>query len=116
MNNYIVVLTATPEKDAEKIALELVESRSCACVNIISGVTSIYHWQGKLEKERESILLMKTESGKEDQIEEILKDIHPYELPELIVLPIKWGKREYLEWISEWTSSQDNKTMQTRLS
>ena len=116
MNNYIVVLTTTPEKDAEKIASELVESRSCACVNIISGVTSIYHWQGKLEKERESILLMKTENGKEGQIEEVLKGIHPYELPELIVLPIKWGKREYLEWISEWCFSRDKNTTQTRLS
>ena len=116
MNSYIVVLTTAPEKDAEKIVLELVESRSCACVNIISGVTSIYHWQGKLEKERESILLIKTESGKEGQIEEILKNIHPYELPELIVLPIKGGKKEYLEWISEWSSSQSDRTTQTRLS
>jgi periplasmic divalent cation tolerance protein len=102
MNNFVLAITTTPEKDAVRISKALVESKFCACINIISNVTSIYHWKGNVETDTESILLIKTEKEFIELIEAKLKEVHPYELPELIVLPIDWGKSEYLDWISEW--------------
>ena len=104
MTEYIVAVTTAPPDVAHNLASILVKSRVCACVNIIEKVTSIYHWQEKVETEPESILFIKTEAGKEKNLWKKIKENHPYELPELITLPIQWGKSAYLEWISEWVS------------
>ncbi len=114
MTNYVVAITTAPQKDAENIAKALVESKVCACVNVISNVVSIYHWKGQIETEKESILLIKTMAGREGVIWDKIKENHPYDLPELIVLPVQWGKKEYLEWISEWVSATTDSTMRTQ--
>ncbi len=104
MTDYIVAVTTAPPKDAKTLARILVESKVCACVNIIEKVTSVYHWKDQIETESESILFIKTVAGKESALWEIIKENHPYDLPELITLPIQWGKSEYLKWISDWVS------------
>ncbi|MDF1539145.1 MAG: divalent-cation tolerance protein CutA [Candidatus Thorarchaeota archaeon] len=105
MTDYIVALSTCLEKEADAIATTLVESRKCACVNIIRGVTSIYRWKGKTESETESILLMKSVSGKEQELLEELCKLHSYEVPEFIILPIRWGSKDYLQWITESTTT-----------
>jgi len=105
MTDYIVALSTCPEKEADSIARAIVESRKCACVNIIRAVTSIYHWKGQIESETESILLMKTKAGMEQELLDVLRKHHSYEVPEFIILPIKWGSKDYLDWITKSTTS-----------
>jgi len=100
MSKYVVALTTCPMKISEELARVLVEKRACACVNIIPKVTSIYHWKDKIVEDNESILIMKTEAKKIDTLWEAVKEKHPYEVPEYVVLPIEWGSQDYLAWIS----------------
>ena len=100
MSKYIIALSTCRTEDAEKLSRNLVESKKCACVNIIKGIRSLYHWKGTIEDEEESILLMKTEEGLEEELRNILVDIHPYETPEFITIEIRSGASSFLEWIS----------------
>lgn len=104
MVEYCLALTTCRKEDAERIAQCLVEKRLCACVNIILKMVSIYHWKGQIEREDEALLLMKTVESKKEDLLSALKEIHPYEVPEFIVLPIKWGSQDYLDWISRNTN------------
>ncbi|RDE17297.1 MAG: cytochrome C biogenesis protein CcdA [Candidatus Thorarchaeota archaeon] len=101
MSRYIVALTACPESKAEGIASKLVEDKLCACVNIVHNVTSIYRWKGEIRNDNEVILIMKTEKRLQEALHDAMEKVHPYELPELVVVPIEWGSRKYLEWISD---------------
>jgi periplasmic divalent cation tolerance protein len=101
---YKVVLVTAPEKDSTKIAKMLVEKKLAACVNIIS-VQSIYRWKEKVESERENLLVIKTKISRIEQLKIAVKDIHPYEVPECIILPIEDGLSSYLNWIEESTSN-----------
>ncbi len=97
---FRVVLSTAPNLDeARRIAYALVERRLVACVNLIPGVESIYRWQGKIETSAEILLLMKTERDKEDELFQALSEIHGYEVPEGISLPIHGGLEPYLKWI-----------------
>ena len=103
-NQYILVLTTVlSREEADKLAAALVESRLVACVNISSSVTSVYHWKGDVCKDEEFMLFMKTEKALYREVEEEIKQLHPYELPEIIAIPIESGSKEYLSWISENT-------------
>ncbi len=95
----VVVLITTPESEAERIARTLVEERLAACVNIVKGVTSIYWWRGNVESDSEALLIVKTSAGILPRLEEKVREIHPYEVPEIIVLPIIAGLKDYLEWL-----------------
>jgi len=98
----LVVLCTTPHgEEAQKIADLLVETRVCACVNIISGVSSVFFWEGKKGCEKESLLFIKTTSKLYDKLEKTIKENHPYKTPEIIALPIIKGSSDYLEWIRE---------------
>ncbi|MFW9908063.1 MAG: divalent-cation tolerance protein CutA [Candidatus Thorarchaeota archaeon] len=99
MSEFVLAISTCTEKDADLIAMELVKSKACACVNIIRSVTSIYHWKGKIEVDPECILLMKTKEELQEQLLEKLKIHHPYEIPEFIVIPIEGGSKDYLNWI-----------------
>lgn len=101
MKEYVLAITTCPASKAGELAKKLVESRQCACANIIPGVRSIYHWKGKIEDESESIILMKTEKNKVEELESTLKRYHSYDVPEFVVLSIIWGSESYLTWISE---------------
>jgi periplasmic divalent cation tolerance protein len=95
----IVLSTAGSREEAEKIAHALVENRLAACVNLIPGLTSIYHWQGKVETADETLLLIKTTAEKLEGLQSALRDLHSYDVPEFLVLPVEGGSEAYLRWL-----------------
>ncbi len=98
--SYRLAITTCPTMDeAESLAGKILEARLAACVNIVPGVQSLYEWQGKLEKEQEFILLIKTRSEGFPELEKLIQASHSYELPELIAVPIEQGATPYLAWI-----------------
>jgi len=97
---YRLAITTCPDtRVADTIATALVEERLAACVNILPGAHSVYEWQGKVEKEQESVLLIKSREDRLNALEVRLLELHPYELPELIVVPLVGGLAPYLSWI-----------------
>jgi periplasmic divalent cation tolerance protein len=105
----IVLTTAGSEEEAAKIAHELVERRLAACVNIVPKVTSIYRWQGKVEKAAEWLLIVKTTAGAFAEMRRTIAEIHSYEVPECICLVIEDGAPNYLQWIGESVSDERSK-------
>ena len=101
MTEYVLAITTCPESEADLLASSLVENKSCACANIIKGITSIYHWKGKIETDNECIILMKTKKELTDTLYDSLRKAHSYDVPEFIVISIDDGSREYLSWISD---------------
>ncbi len=102
----ILVLSTCPGSiSAKKIAQELVSDKLAACVNIIPGILSYFSWVGKVDKNEEYLLLIKTTEQVYSKLESRLRSIHPYELPEIIVVPIKAGLDDYLNWIKTNTNS-----------
>ena len=101
-NPYIQVMTttATPE-DAERIAQALVERRQAACVQIVGPIRSIYHWQGNVENGREWLCLAKSRQDLYPQIEATIRSLHPYEVPEILALPVTAGSASYLAWLEQ---------------
>lgn len=102
---YIIVyITAPNEDEAAKIARALVEESLAGCVNIIRGIRSIYRWQGKIEDEEEALLIAKTRGELFAKLEEKVKKIHPYSVPEIIAVPVLRGQKDYLDWLSACTA------------
>ena len=100
---YKVVLVTASEKDGAKIAAELVKRKLAACVNLMP-IRSIYSWKGKIEDDQENLLIIKTKDSRIEQLKTTIKEIHPYEVPECIILPIEDGLPDYLKWIEETVS------------
>lgn len=100
---FVVAYITAPESEGKKIARHLVERRLAACVNIV-GVESVYRWEGKVEEDKEALLIAKTKADKVQELIEEVRKIHPYKLPEIIVVPITQGLREYLAWVEQETS------------
>lgn len=106
MTEQRVVLTTVGSKgEAEDMAWELVERKLAACVNIIEMQTSIYRWKGEVKSEKECQLLIKTTASMLGELFAAIKELHPYEVPECIALPIEAGAKNYLDWISESVAS-----------
>lgn len=101
--NLLVLCTCPDKEVAETIATALVEAGLAACVNRVPDITSVYIWQKKLEREAEELLLIKTSASAWDGLEAEIKRLHPYELPEIIAVPISAGSPPYLDWIREST-------------
>jgi periplasmic divalent cation tolerance protein len=99
----IVLSTTGSEDEARKIARELVERRLAACVNILPPVESIYRWRGKIETGREWLLLIKTTAERFTAVNDTIRELHSYELPECIAIEIEDGSPEYLRWLSDST-------------
>lgn len=95
----IVVTTVSNIDDAKKIANHLVKGRFAACVNIIPSVTSVYEWQNEIVEDNECILFVKTRSENFEELKCEILSIHPYALPEIIMLPVKHGHLDYLQWV-----------------
>ena len=101
-DKIVVLVTCGSRKEARKIARALVERRLAACVNEIGApVTSVYRWKGKLETAEEFLLAIKTTKKRFPALREAVRELHSYEVPEIIALPIIEGSRAYLDWIAE---------------
>jgi periplasmic divalent cation tolerance protein len=99
--HLLAFTTLGNEEDAAKLARRLVERRIVACVNVSGPVRSFYHWKGNLEDDREFLLLMKTRRERFSDLEAALRELHPYDVPELIAVPIEFGSAAYLGWVDE---------------
>lgn len=100
MTTVVVVLATFPaNEDAQQLARTLVEERLAACVNILPPMQSVYRWEGRVEHAAEHQLVMKTTSAKVEQLEARLRALHPYDVPEFLVLPVSGGSAAYLEWV-----------------
>ena len=103
--NTLLVLTNMPDRDAAmQLAAALVGERLAACVNVLNGCSSVYRWNGDIEEAAEVPVLVKTRAARYAELEAAIRELHPYELPEVIAVPIDRGLPEYLEWVAEETA------------
>jgi periplasmic divalent cation tolerance protein len=110
MPQYIQVFTTVEKReDAERIASSVVNKRVAACAQVIGPIRSTYWWKGEVEQAEEWLLVMKTREALFSVLEKEIKAIHPYEVPEIIALPIVAGSASYLEWIQEETEEAGSK-------
>ena len=101
MTDKIIVLsTCAKAADAQRIAKHLVDQRLAACVNIMPGVTSVYRWKGAVEAASEWMLVIKSRMDLVEAIEREFAAVHPYEVPELVVLPMVDGGKAYMGWLA----------------
>ena len=103
MTEYIVVFVTAPEDEAVTLAKTLVDERLVACVNIVPGLRSIYWWKGKVEDEPEVLCIMKTRGNLFESLRDRVRELHSYEVEEIIALPILAGNLPYLDWIKDNT-------------
>ncbi len=97
-----IALTSCPDANsADRIATTLVQEKLAACVNQISGVRSTYIWNSELQNDTEVVLVIKTTISKLATVEARIKDLHPYEVPELIAIPVCGGSQDYLDWVRQ---------------
>ena len=100
MTDKIVVLTTCAvESDAERMARALVDGRLAACVNVVPGMRSFYHWKGETQSSEEFLLIVKTSRDLFEALRAEMERLHPYELPELLALPVVAGADDYLSWL-----------------
>ncbi|MCS7010200.1 MAG: divalent-cation tolerance protein CutA [Anaerolineales bacterium] len=108
-NEFLVLLITAPnDESGREIARALVEKRLAACVNLLPGVTSMYHWEGKLQEDSEVLLICKTHRSRLAALEEEVKSLHPYQVPEIIALPVVAGLQTYLTWVGEIVQMPDS--------
>ena len=100
MDYTLIMVTASSREEAEKIATTLLERKLIACANILGPVSSRFWWQGKIDSAEEYVIFMRTKRELFDQVVDNVKQLHSYEVPEIIALPIVEGAKPYLEWIS----------------
>jgi periplasmic divalent cation tolerance protein len=101
LDDIVVLITASDEEEASKIARAIVEEKLAGCINIIKDVRSIYSWQGKIEDEKEVLMVVKTRKPIFDSLMKRVKELHSYTVPEIIALPIIQGPEDYLKWLKE---------------
>ncbi|MCP4632665.1 MAG: divalent-cation tolerance protein CutA [candidate division Zixibacteria bacterium] len=97
----LVISTTSNLEEAKYIAAALIENRMAVCCNIVPGITSVYLWEGKTNIDEEFLLLIKTSAEQVDTVVEKVKKIHSYDVPEIIVLPIIGGSRDYIDWVKK---------------
>ena len=100
VKHILVISTCPGSISAKKIARDLVTEKLAACVNVVPGVQSFFSWVGKVDSANEHMLIIKTTFDRYEALEKRIKKIHPYELPEIIAVPIETGFAGYLDWIS----------------
>ena len=100
----VIFITTDSDEEAHKIAEALLKHRKAACVNILPQVSSRFWWQGKLDSAQENLLIVKTKASLLNQVIDLVKQNHSYDVPEIIALPIVGGNQDYLDWIDEEVS------------
>lgn len=103
----IILCTCPDQTIAERIAETVVGERLAACVNIVPGLTSIYRWEGRIQHDAEWLLLIKTRQAVYSRLEARIRALHPYQVPEIIALPIQTGSAAYLDWIADNTGASE---------
>ena len=104
----VVVLTTSPgQEQAESLAAALLESRLAACVQTLPGLVSFYRWQGRMERASEVLLIIKTVRARLPELIATVERLHPYEIPEVLALPVAAGLPTYLRWLEEETKETD---------
>ncbi|SNT04985.1 divalent cation tolerance protein [Noviherbaspirillum humi] len=104
MSEILIVLTNLPDgASAQALARHIVEQRLAACVNILPGVRSLYRWQGAVEEAAEVTLLIKTPATGYDALETAIRQQHPYDVPEVVAIPVSAGLPAYLAWVADET-------------
>lgn len=105
MDEVVVVLTSLPDRAAAmKLAQELISRKLAACVNVLADCTSVYRWKGVVENSAEVPVLIKTRALLYAEVQAVIGELHPYELPEIIAIPVVRGLDEYLEWVTGETT------------
>ena len=100
-DKIVVLVTCGKREEAEQLARSLVEMRLAACVNVTSGVISFYWWEGKVTRDEEILLIIKTSRPRFEELRKEVQRLHSYSVPEIIALPIVEGSEEYLNWIDD---------------
>jgi len=98
-SHVAIFITVSTREGADKIAAVLLNKRRAACVNIISGVSSLFWWQEKLDSAQENLLIVKTKTAQLNEVVRLVKENHSYQVPEIIAVPIIAGNQDYLQWI-----------------
>ena len=107
-SDFVVVLTTLPaDGDAETLAAQLVEEQLAACVNILPAMRSVYRWKNAIERADERQLVIKTTAQRVKPLETRLRALHPYEMPEFVVIPIILGSADYLSWLADSTKVEN---------
>ncbi|PIP20757.1 MAG: cytochrome C biogenesis protein CcdA [Candidatus Omnitrophica bacterium CG23_combo_of_CG06-09_8_20_14_all_40_11] len=101
--NVVIFVTAANKKEAEKVASALIKEKLAACVNIIENLHSMFWWQGKVNRLKEVLLIVKSKKTLMNKLIKKIKSLHSYAVPEIIALPIVAGDKKYLKWINEST-------------
>jgi len=97
----LVMTTVARAEDAEYLAREAVERRLAACVNLLPPMTSVYRWHGDVTREEERLVLFKTRADRFDALRDLLLEIHPYDVPEIVAVPLETGSDGYLKWLDD---------------
>lgn len=106
-DEVLLVLTNLPDRAAAmKLAAAVIEAKVAACVNVLSSCTSVYRWQGQVENAEEIPVLIKTTAARYDALEALIRRLHPYELPEIIAVPVARGLPGYLQWVAQEIESK----------
>ena len=101
----MVLITTSNRREAGRIAEALVTNKLAACANLVTPVTSVFRWKGRVEKSREALLIVKTTVRRYPALERCVRSMHSYEVPEIIALPVQQGLRQYLEWVKKETAT-----------
>jgi periplasmic divalent cation tolerance protein len=105
---HVVLSTIAPEA-AETLASQLIEERVAACVNILPGITSVYHWQGEVHRDNESLLVIKTSTEALSRLMQRVAELHPYDVPEIVALDTSSVNPSYAAWIRALTSDENSR-------
>ena len=105
--HIVVFITAADAEEARLIADVLLQQKKAACVNIVPGLSSLFWWRDKIDSAKESLLIVKTRASLLDEIVKLVKEIHSYDNPEVIALPIVGGSGDYLKWLDEVVEGSD---------
>jgi periplasmic divalent cation tolerance protein len=107
MEHAVLVYTTWPSAaDAEAAGRALVERRLAACVNILPGMTSLYRWEGKIERAEEAVMIVKTRASLADTVSDAVKELHTYDTPAILVMPLESVEKSYLAWLMAETNSE----------